>query len=623
MPFSAKTDTTLQLFREYLGDARVEREMDAFVEIADLIDHLPLAATIVARRLEIDPDWGAAEFLDEELRPEHNRLAALQHDDLSVRLSFNLSYQNLPPPRQRQFAELGVFEGQPFSVDAAAHILDLPSRTTKSFLRDLSHLALIQRVQDDKYQLHTLLSQYAHDYLSGKESYGRKVRYYADYAQKHQYNDRALFSEMDNIRLSLRHAHEQGIDHEFSHGIAATYRFLFDHGLYDTVVSYLNDALAIAQEKGQSDLSAQLLIALGHIASRSGERDEAQQFVDRAKPLASVQTEARLSRLQGEITSSQNMKEATELFTTALVLARTHQQNEEVAILLHNLAHISVQGGDLDAAAPLIEESIQLAQSTGNTRLHSLTLSLQGIMMRRLGKYEETESIYQQALRLAHKANNPREITMMYMRLAYLSRVRGQYDVAVDYCEIALIKAKNLYDPRCQIFTLSDMAAAFTEQNKYKEARTAVEEGLTLSQSHNYEPERIDHLYQLGIIEMRQNKDWVRARMYLEESFTLVEEHGTVEQKIHGAIALGDVCLKLDKVETAETHFTAAFNQATESHYAAEIELGQYGLARVGYARGERESAIEIATQAHTRLKEMGHFKAKQIEVWLRQAKNK
>ena len=619
MPFSKETTATLDLFREHLGDERVMREEAIFVEIADLIGHLPLAATIVARKLNVEDDWRAADFLEEELRPEKERLATLELDNLSVRLSFNVSYQSLPPPRQRYFADLGVFEGQPFSVDAAAHILDLPLRKTKSLLRELNHRALVQKVDTGRYQLHSLLSQYAHDFLSGRERYVRKVKYYVDYAQTHQYDDGALLVEQDNIRLALKHAHENHIDQPFAQGVVLTYRYLFDHGLRETAQTYLTHALPIARQSGQDDLTAQLLTGLGHIAVRSGEREKAQQFVDQAQALAKDETRPRIGRLQGEI-QFYTGGDALGTLNNALALARKHDQVEEIIRLCHTIAAVQMQTGNLDVAAPLINEALNLTKSVGDIRMQSYLLNLQGSLFDNQGAYGEAESTYQHALRLAHKINDPSALVNIYARLSYVERMRGRYNIARDYCEIAQAKLPSYTHTDYRFVLWAEIAAIHTAQGNYKEARRLLEEGFSVEKKHESSIGRIDLFHQLGVLEMQQ-QNWGAAKTALSESLRMANEEGSTEQIIHPSIALGNVYMQTDEMDTAETHFTVAFDLAEASQYAAETELSRYGLARVAYMRGEREIALERATQSYEKLKKMEHFQTKGVQVWLRQVR--
>ncbi len=622
MSFDPKTTATLDLFREYLGQQRVEHEIDAFAEIADLIDHLPLAATIVARRLAVDPDWSAAEFLDEELRPEHNRLTALQHDDLSVRLSFNVSYQSLPPPRQRQFAELGVFEGQPFSMDAAAHILELPLRKTKSFLRDLSHLALIQRVQENKFQLHLLLSQYAYDYLSGKAVYARKVRYYVDYAHKNRYDDRTLFSEMDNIRLSLHHAYEQNIERDFAQGVATTYHFLFEYGLYDTVDTYLEQALTIARQNNDAQITSRLLTGKAHVAIRRNRRSAAETFIQEAEALSEGEARVILGRVKGEIKVYQNVEEALAILRDTIVLARQYNQADELSILCYSAASFHLNLGQSEDAEQFIDEALQITAESDNLRLRGKLLKLQGSVAQNKGKYRLAESYYEQALNVAHKVKNPGDLLSLYNYYGYLLRLQGRNVAALNYYELAMEKAINLSEPYPQIYVWTNMAATLIEQGDFTRAKSCLQQGRALSEQMEGHVGKPFLLVTEGHLTLRGAKDGKKALKIFTEALSIAEMSGDAEQMINVHIALGHVALEQNREDTAETHFTAAFNQATEGQYAAETELSRYGLARVEYARDKRESAIEIATQTHTHLKEMGHYQAKQVEVWLRQAKN-
>ncbi len=619
MSFDAETEATLDLFRNYLGKRRVNREIDQFATIADLIGHLPLAATIVARRLEMDDDWLAADFLEDVLRPEHERLEALKYDNLNVRLSFNLSYEKLGVNKQRFFADLGVFEGQPFTVEAAAFVWDKSLRSARLLLRDFHGLALAGKIQDGRYQLHPLLSQFAHDYLSGKEKYARKVNYYINYAHAHQHNESMLFTELDNIRLALSHAYNNQISHEFVRGVATTYRIFFDHGLYETVDTYLSQALDIAREHDQEQHVAQLLLGMSFVAIRRNEKDTALALIREAESIADDRTRIILGRIKGEIAFYDDATDAIEIFKIAIKLAREKNEDEELAILCYSIANVYVTVGQPDEATWFIKECLSIVERTGNMRLHSLLLTLQGSIEQNRGDYKSAESSYELALKIVSKIKNPGDLMTLYMYFGYLLRLRGKYAPALNYYKLAMEKAVNLSEPYPQLYLFCNMADILIEQGEYTQARRALEEAKAISNQMNIDIGKSLLLLNQGRLSLREKRDIKQAKQLLQQGLRLAEATEDVEQIIKISLVLGDVYLAIMDIDSARTQFTIACEQSELGQYTAEFWLGQYGLARTTFMSGEQELGIKEAKTYYQRLKEIGHFQTKSIDVWVNQ----
>ena len=125
-PFDTVGEESMALFGQVLGVERVLSERPLFIELAQLLGHLPLAVSIAAGRLAYEPGWSTAEFV-QRVRQEQRRLAELESEDQSVRLSFNTSFQHLSEEQQQFFTALGVFTGDDFSSDAAAAVANFVS----------------------------------------------------------------------------------------------------------------------------------------------------------------------------------------------------------------------------------------------------------------------------------------------------------------------------------------------------------------------------------------------------------------------------------------------------------------------------------------------------------------
>ncbi len=612
-PFDS-IDQTLALFETILGKQRVSQEAAAFAAIARMIGNLPLAATIVAQRLAMDADWSAAEFLADELRPEHARLAALEYDDLSVRVSFNLSYQQLSTVRQRHFAQLGVFDGEPFTVEAAAHILALVPQTTKTILRELHHAGLLQKAGNGRYRLHQLLSQYAHDFLSGKEAYSRKIAYYIAFAQANRHDEIALTQEINNIRMALDGALVQQLDYQFVEGIVATYTFLFDRGLHEQVTVYLKTALALTEETASptalQSLKGRILTALAHVTTRLNQVNAAHTWLDQAEPLADAQTQITLGRIKGELTRRSDPAAALTHWHTALTQAHKIGATDEIPALSYNLAGQYIRTQQFALAKPLIADCIAQANKTGNQRLHGLALYLEGVMLKVQGAYEAADHKYEQAHTIAVAVQNSRNLFMLLLNRGYLARLQGRYTAALRLYTDALSKTVPTMPQHLMLH--SNIAEVLTWQGDFQAARSHLDRAFALLAERNEPDMHAILLRDLGLLEWRQKDDPEKARDCFEQSLAIAQAQNDVERTVQAQLALGDVYRRVEEKDAAEQAFTAALTLTDQIKNAADRTLATYGLAQLDHD-------IPTAEQCHAKLEKMGHYRAKSIQVWLRQ----
>ncbi|MCA9976045.1 MAG: helix-turn-helix domain-containing protein, partial [Anaerolineales bacterium] len=107
-PFEEADQSSQALFSRILGEEAAATEKKTLAKIADLLGHLPLALSIVAGRIALEPHTTAVNYLT-RLQAEKAQLDALTHEEQSVRASFNSSYAALTLEEQAFFAALGVF----------------------------------------------------------------------------------------------------------------------------------------------------------------------------------------------------------------------------------------------------------------------------------------------------------------------------------------------------------------------------------------------------------------------------------------------------------------------------------------------------------------------------------
>jgi tetratricopeptide (TPR) repeat protein len=169
------SDHALELLRKIVGAGRIDADRQAALAMVAVCGGLPLALQIVGAKLAARPDWSIAQVV-ERLADERHRLSELGMGDLSVRATFQLSYEALPEQHARAFRLLALWPGADFHPWITAAVISVDMRTARRILDDLVILQLIEpTVISDRYRMHDLLRLFANEQLVEESSDDREA----------------------------------------------------------------------------------------------------------------------------------------------------------------------------------------------------------------------------------------------------------------------------------------------------------------------------------------------------------------------------------------------------------------------------------------------------------------
>jgi transcriptional regulator with XRE-family HTH domain len=178
------------LIRRRLGERWREEEIELGREMTRMVDCLPLAiqlgATVVKQR-----GW---EYVLSHLRQEGQAIDVLalskaERREHSLRLTLDLSYENLAQDPRELFERLGMFApGEIFTVWDLAfgwmeQTLALTVERQIDFLRELLEASLVMEVEAGiRYQMHTVVGHYAAEKLEARVDKTELWRQYIEHA---------------------------------------------------------------------------------------------------------------------------------------------------------------------------------------------------------------------------------------------------------------------------------------------------------------------------------------------------------------------------------------------------------------------------------------------------------
>jgi hypothetical protein len=158
----------VELLETLAGPERIAADPQAALEVARACGGLPLALHIAGARLRSRPTWTVA-TLAEELADRRRRLGRLNLENLDVRASFALSYDDLPEAAARTFRLLGRVAGPESDAEVAAALTGEDLAAVKDAMEQLVDAQLLELVGPGHYRLHDLLYLFAQERLAAEE----------------------------------------------------------------------------------------------------------------------------------------------------------------------------------------------------------------------------------------------------------------------------------------------------------------------------------------------------------------------------------------------------------------------------------------------------------------------
>lgn len=535
-PFDPERGESLALFEHFLGKAFIVKHLDLLVKMAERLGHLPLAVSIAAGKIQHHFHQDIEAFWD-ELQRADDALGSLEREDRSVRLSFDLGYNQLPLELQNFFDTLGVFGGEDFSMEAVAYVNDVDLVYSQKRLRLLSGYSLVEQSQKRRYRLHPLLREYACEHLTlykplYKKKYFERMRsYFAHFAE----NFRLDYEKLDMEFGNLLYAHEIGVKSdslkatmrqsvalfpffelrglyaiaeqqmkiakEFSefnndrHSLAIS---LFHLGIiamrrseYSFAIDLYEKALTIAHEIGDLLLSGRIekCMAATYLSIPDhvkGER-HAQRAWDVAQVVGDHEFLAEAHIIMGSVVGNYgDWSQAEQHYQEAAYLAREENTPRWLLIALMNLSEIFNRRGELSNAEACISEGLSVARSMSyHERISGLLANLASVMQTKK-EFDQAEQLLREAIAIATKIGHRWLLSGNYLELGWVKLAQSQLDAANIAFETAFELAEEINVIHYAGLSQWGLAKVAKQRQNYRDALAIGNESLRILNSINH-----------------------------------------------------------------------------------------------------------------------------------------
>lgn len=391
----------------------------ALGDICRFVEGMPLALELAAAWIPERSCAAVAQELAAGLDMLTSSLRNAPKRQHSIRATFAHSWALLTQAERYGFAQLSLFQGG-FEAAAAVQVAAVDS----SMLGSLLNKSLVRCGGNGRYQLHTLIRQFATEKLSELDNLdataARHAAYYTlflaayESALKGAGQENALIA-IDQELANIRQAWQWAVAHLDTDGQAARtilHNMLESLNQYYCLRSWYHEGTAVFNQaittlqkatNGQDDL------LLGKLLARQA------RCLEFTAPAA----------------------EAYAFYQQSLTLFRNVDAVDETALPLYGLGYMTHLQGEYETARHYFMDSLACYKKIGDSWGIATALSGLCLSLRRQGSYTEARQAGEQSLTIRRALGDQRGIASSQNNLGLILCALGEYDAA----ETALLES--------------------------------------------------------------------------------------------------------------------------------------------------------------------------------------
>ena len=455
-PLDADDAAALFLQRARAAETTTGSGLDdrpAILEIARLLDCLPLAIELAAARARVLPPRSLLDRMDRRfaiLRPGRGRVE--RH--ATLRATFDWSWDLLEARERSALAQLSMFEGG-FTVDAADAVIDQSTLAEDAgavdLLQGLIEKSLVRRSSDHRFVLLDTIKAYASERLETDPSCGGPLATRSARARHYHY-----FASVDEATATA----EQGAE-----------------------VGNLAAACLHAVEDGDAQAATGALVHAWEVMVRTGPHRAAFELAERVHSLRSLSESQRaiVDWVAGvALLVLGRAAEAEPRFERGLIASRACGDRASECLLLRGLADERALEGRIEEALKRGNEALAIADGLSDRSLQCKALYSVAVALWRAGRLAAAKESYTQALQLARESGDRRMQGMLAGNLGIVNCDLGEQDEARGLYEQALQVALELGDRPGEAAQRNNLADLMLEQGATNEARVQFEAAMAI-----------------------------------------------------------------------------------------------------------------------------------------------
>ncbi len=572
-------EPALDLIISFIGQERVNEELDEAKLLCQDLGYLPLGLELVSRFLKRRPNWSIRKYRD-RLKDKGLQARGIQESteemtaQRGVKAAFEISWQELEEEAQEIACYLSLFEVAPIPYKLIQELCPIEDEDDlEDILEDsLINSSFIKDSGNQVYEIHTLINQYLREKLQeselarlAKEAYCKlMVNIAKEIPEQPVKTDiEELTSIIPHLTVAAKELNHWINDDDLIYPYVGISRYYNGQDFYKEAEPWYQKCLDIVRARlGEDHLYvANSLNNLALLYNNQGKYKEAEtlylQGLELRKKLLGeehLDVASDLSNLAELYQNQGKYQEAEPLFKQALELKKKllGEEHPDLATILHCLAGLYQNQGKYQEAEPLYLQSLKLGEKRlGKEHPYVVTsLNNLGMLYNNQGKYEEAEPLLKQAFELRKKllGKEHLDVANSLNNLALLYHNQGKYEEAEPLYLQSLELCKKLLGEEHPYVAInvSNLAALYHNQERYPEAEPLYLQGLELrkkllGEEHPYVATDLNNLATL----YRNQKRYSEAEPLYLQSLELYkkllgEEHLDVANSLNNLATLYD-----------------------------------------------------------------------------------
>jgi tetratricopeptide (TPR) repeat protein len=403
-------------------------------------------------------------------------------------------------------------------------------------LSALTDRSLVQRTAVGRYSLHSLVRQYAYDYLQAEPESAQMA------AQQHS----------------------------------------------DYYLHWLAEKDPVLRSGGQKEALLDITLELSNI------RVAWQQAVN-TRQLSLLRSAAFTLAYFYELRDSLQAAESTFRIAADQLAHGPDATSHEVRLTINQMhTHRAYFGARLGQPTTVIEylkPVIAELQELGDERVLAYSLRYMGLALYIIGHYDKVLEFYQQSLALAKRLNLQWEIAITQASITMVLHEKGNIDEAQPYVKGALANSRSLGDLRLISFCLILASRSNLELNQFDRASEQLEKSIAIGEETN-DRHIINRAYfTLALVRWAQG-DFTAARLLLRKSMDLLAHTNDLVGAERISVNMGLVEMDVGDLEAAKTLFLSLLQVRQSEHPSPYVLTAVISLAVIRNREGDPFTAL-------------------------------
>jgi DNA-binding NarL/FixJ family response regulator len=248
----------------------------------------------------------------------------------------------------------------------------------------------------------------------------------------------------------------------------------------------LRCALRWSLEQKEGEAAARMCVSLWSFWMIRGYVSEGLQWLEQtlAQYHENTTLRAEALRIAGILTGHQgdDSNRAWSLLEESLAVWRTVGDTQGIASTLLGLGMGAQKLGNYERATTYHEESLALLREVGDMPQAAINLSSLGLTLFYLGNFERARARYEESFTLFRARNDRWGMGVVLTNLGMLSLAQGDHEQAKKLCEESLPLRRSVGDKGGCAHTLTILGRVAIAQNNYQQAAAFYNESLQLRQ---------------------------------------------------------------------------------------------------------------------------------------------